>query len=194
MSSSSASLLISGLLNFSNFRGCVVIFHCGFICISLIINGVENFFMCLLLLIYHLLWYTVHPNLFPTFLLDSYLLFKKYFFRTYSRFKFFVRHLNDECFLLVCGLPFISLVSFQVEVLNFDEAQFIYFSFLKFVLLCILRSLCTPKSHRIFCYSTRQHIKNRNITLLTKVCIVKAMVLPAVMCGCESWTIKKAER
>ena len=36
-------------------------------------------------------------------------------------------------------------------------------------------------------------LKSRNITLLTQVCIVKAMVFPVVMCGCESWTIKKAE-
>ena len=35
--------------------------------------------------------------------------------------------------------------------------------------------------------------KSRDITLLTKVCLVKAMVFPAVMYGCESWTIKKAE-
>ena len=33
--------------------------------------------------------------------------------------------------------------------------------------------------------------KSRNITLLTKVCLVKAMVFPVVMYGCESWTIKK---
>ena len=33
--------------------------------------------------------------------------------------------------------------------------------------------------------------KNRDITLLTKVCLVKAMVFPVAMCGCESWTIKK---
>ena len=31
-------------------------------------------------------------------------------------------------------------------------------------------------------------LKSRDITLLTKVCIVKAMVFPVVMCGCESWT------
>ena len=37
-------------------------------------------------------------------------------------------------------------------------------------------------------------LKSRDITLLTKVCIVKAMVFPVVMCGHESWTIKKAER
>ena len=36
-------------------------------------------------------------------------------------------------------------------------------------------------------------LKSRNITLLTKVHIVKAMVFPVVMYGCESWTIKKAE-
>ena len=36
--------------------------------------------------------------------------------------------------------------------------------------------------------------KSRDITLSTKVCLVKAMVFPVVMYGCESWTIKKAER
>ena len=39
----------------------------------------------------------------------------------------------------------------------------------------------------------RQCIKNRDITLPTKVRLVKAMVFPVVMYGCESWTIKKAE-
>ena len=39
----------------------------------------------------------------------------------------------------------------------------------------------------------RQHIKSRDITLLTKVHLVKAMVFPVVMYGCEGWTIKKAE-
>ena len=37
-------------------------------------------------------------------------------------------------------------------------------------------------------------LKSRNITLPTKVCLVKAIVFPVVMCGCKSWTIKKAER
>ena len=36
-------------------------------------------------------------------------------------------------------------------------------------------------------------LKSRDITLPTKLCIVKAMVFPVVMYGCESWTIKKAE-
>ena len=37
-------------------------------------------------------------------------------------------------------------------------------------------------------------LKSRDITLPTKVLLVKAMVFPVVMYGCESWTIKKAER
>ena len=36
-------------------------------------------------------------------------------------------------------------------------------------------------------------LKSRDITLLTKVCLVKAMVFPVVTYGCESWTIRKAE-
>ena len=36
-------------------------------------------------------------------------------------------------------------------------------------------------------------LKRRNITLLTNICTVRAMIFPVVMYGCESWTIKKAE-
>ena len=36
-------------------------------------------------------------------------------------------------------------------------------------------------------------LRSRDITLMTKVCIVKAIVFPVVMYGCESWSIKKAE-
>ena len=36
-------------------------------------------------------------------------------------------------------------------------------------------------------------LKSRDITLLTKIRIIKVMVFPAVMYGCESWTVKKAE-
>ena len=36
-------------------------------------------------------------------------------------------------------------------------------------------------------------LKSRDITLLKKVCLVKAVVFPVVMYGCESWTVKKAE-
>ena len=37
-------------------------------------------------------------------------------------------------------------------------------------------------------------LKSRHITLLTEVCIIKAMVFPVVTYSCENWTIKKAER
>ena len=37
-------------------------------------------------------------------------------------------------------------------------------------------------------------LKSRDITLPTKLCLVKAMIFPVVMCGCESWTVKKVER
>ena len=37
-------------------------------------------------------------------------------------------------------------------------------------------------------------LKSRDITFPTKVCLVKAMVFPVVMYGCQSWTVKKAER
>ena len=37
-------------------------------------------------------------------------------------------------------------------------------------------------------------LKSRDITLSTKVHLVKAMVFPVVICGCERWTVKKAER
>ena len=40
---------------------------------------------------------------------------------------------------------------------------------------------------------TNSILKSRDITLSTKVCLVKAMVFPVVMYGCESWTVKKAE-
>ena len=37
-------------------------------------------------------------------------------------------------------------------------------------------------------------LKSRDLTLLAKVCLVKVMVFPVVMYGCESWTVKKAKR
>ena len=39
----------------------------------------------------------------------------------------------------------------------------------------------------------RWHIQSRAITLPTKICLVKSMVFPGVMYGCESWTLKKAD-
>ena len=42
------------------------------------------------------------------------------------------------------------------------------------------------------CDKPRQRVKSKNITLPTEVCMVKAMVFPVVICGCESWTLMKA--
>ena len=54
------------------------------------------------------------------------------------------------------------------------------------------------KRHLLFGWKAMTNLdsilKSRDITLPTKVCIVRAMVFPVVMYGCKSWTIKKAER
>ena len=45
-----------------------------------------------------------------------------------------------------------------------------------------------------FMTNLESRLKSRDITLPTKVCLMKVMAFPVVMHGCESWTIKKAER
>ena len=50
------------------------------------------------------------------------------------------------------------------------------------------------KRHLLLGRNLDSVLKSRDITLLTKVCLVKAMVFPVAMYGCENWTIKKAER
>ena len=50
------------------------------------------------------------------------------------------------------------------------------------------------KRHLLFMAKLDRILKSRDSTLSTKVSLVKAMVFPVVMYGCESWTIKKAER
>ena len=58
---------------------------------------------------------------------------------------------------------------------------------------------CTHGIKRCFLLGTKAMrnldsiLKSRDITLLTNICVIKAMVFPVVMQGCESWTIKKAE-
>ena len=58
---------------------------------------------------------------------------------------------------------------------------------------------CSHEIKRRFCLGRKvmtkldSILKSRDITLLTKVCLVKAMVFLVVMCGCETWIIKKAE-
>ena len=49
------------------------------------------------------------------------------------------------------------------------------------------------KRHLLLGRKVMTNLDSRDITLPTKVCLVKAMILPVVMYGCESWTIKKAE-
>ena len=63
------------------------------------------------------------------------------------------------------------------------------------VLVC-----CSPWGHKesdkteaISRTHTDSILKSRDITLLTKVHLLKVMVFPVVICGCESWTVKKAE-
>ena len=58
---------------------------------------------------------------------------------------------------------------------------------------------CSPKIKRHLLLGRKamtnldSRLKSRDITLLIKLCIVKAMLYPVVMYGCENWTIKKAE-
>jgi len=56
---------------------------------------------------------------------------------------------------------------------------------------CILNYVCIQSLNKI--YLALPIFKSRDITLPTKVHLVKAMVFPVVMYGCESWTVKKAE-
>ena len=62
-----------------------------------------------------------------------------------------------------------------------------------------LQNHCSPKMKRHLLLGRKAMsnlnsiLKSRDITSLTKVCIVKAMVFPVVMYGCESWTMKKVE-
>ena len=67
---------------------------------------------------------------------------------------------------------------------------------------CIFKGLFSPHSHEIkrclllgrkVMANLDSLLKSRDITLPTKVHLVKAMVFPVVMCGCESWTVKEAE-
>ena len=67
-----------------------------------------------------------------------------------------------------------------------------FFGILYFILSCLIYRLL--KLERKVTTNLDSILKSRDITLSTKVCLVKAMVFPVVMYGCESWTIKKAER
>ena len=51
---------------------------------------------------------------------------------------------------------------------------------------------CLPLARKA--QTWRAYLKRKDITLPTKVCLVKAMFFPVVMYGCDSWTVKKSER
>ena len=53
---------------------------------------------------------------------------------------------------------------------------------------------CLLLGRKVMTNLLKSILKSRDVTLPTKVCLVKAMVFPVVMYGCESWTVKKAER
>ena len=63
--------------------------------------------------------------------------------------------------------------------------------FLKCLFACL--SLLLSCMSSLYILNINHLLKSRAITLLTEVCLVKAMVFPVVMYGCESWAIKKAE-
>ena len=65
-------------------------------------------------------------------------------------------------------------------------------SYFCFIFYCIVRTYSLLFGRKAMT-NLDSILKNKNITLPTKVCIVKAMVFPVVTYGCESWTIRKAE-
>ena len=67
----------------------------------------------------------------------------------------------------------------------------------KFEIREIYQEILVSKRHLLFGRKAMTNLdsvlKRRDVALLTKVCLVKAMIFPEVMYKCESWTIKKAE-
>ena len=86
------------------------------------------------------------------------------------------------------------ITSWQIDEETVETVAYFIFGAPKSLQMVIaamkLKDACSLEESYDQC---RQHIKSRDITLLTKVCLVKAMVFPVIMYGCESWTIKKAE-
>ena len=84
---------------------------------------------------------------------------------------------------------FINMTKFKFTALLFVFC----FSYTYLFSLFFLIIFCDFNILLVFMYHLDTMLKRRNITLPTKAHLVKAMVFPVVMCGCESWTIKKAE-
>ena len=81
-----------------------------------------------------------------------------------------------------------------------DKVSFLYISIFIYLTVPDLSCDCSHEIKRRLLLGRKvitkldSILKSRDITLPTKVCLVQAMVFPVVMYGCESWTVKKAER
>ena len=88
-----------------------------------------------------------------------------------------------------------SITSWQIDGETMETLKRFYFG--GFKITADGDCSCEIKRHLLLERKAMTHLdstlKSRHITLPTKVCLVKAMVFPVVMCGCESWTVKKAE-
>ena len=91
-----------------------------------------------------------------------------------------------------CPLAPNSTLSTSLNQIHISHKGFFLFSVLVSLFSLLKIKRCLLLERRTMTNLDRV-LKSRDITLPTKVCIVKAMVFPAVMYGCESWTIKKAE-
>ena len=89
-----------------------------------------------------------------------------------------------------------SIISWQIEEEKWKQWQ-IFFSWASTSLLTVTAAMKLIKRHLLLGRKAMTDLdsilKSRDITLLTKVCLAKALIFPVVMCGCERWTIKKTE-
>ena len=76
---------------------------------------------------------------------------------------------------------------------HLPEATIVPWSQVPFKVTKLLQGYLSRNKHKLYPFSLDSILQSRDITLLTKLCLVKALVSPVVMYGCESWTIKKAE-
>ena len=91
-------------------------------------------------------------------------------------------------------MAFISITSWQIDGETMETARYFILGGFKIT----ADGDCSHESKRHLLIGRKAMtnldnvLKSKDITLPTKVCLVKAMVFPVVMYGCESWTVKKA--